>query len=187
MNFALHTQQTAPEGSRETLGKIVASYGFLPNLAGAIAESPATLNGLVALMGAFEAPAMTLSPVERQVVLLAVSVRNECEYCTAAHGMLAHMNGLDRAEIDRLQRGEPLADARLQALRGFVDAVVERRGRPGDGALEAFLAAGYTKAQLLEVVMGVALKTLTNYVNHIAQPPVNEQFAAFLPPWSAAA
>lgn len=187
MTFTLHTQETAPAGSRETLGKIVASYGFLPNLAAAIAESPAALNGLVGLIGAFDAPAMSLSPVERQVVLLAVSVRNTCEYCTAAHGMLAHMNGLDRAEIDRLQRGEPLADARLQALRGFVEAVVDRRGRMGERELEIFLAAGFTKAQVLEVIMGVALKTLTNYVNHIARPPVNEQFAAFLPKWSAAA
>ena len=187
MKFQVHTVDSAPTGARETLGKLVQGYGFLPNLAGAIAESPATLSGLVGIMGAFDAPEMTLAPIERQVVLLAVSARNRCEYCTAAHSMLANMNGLDRAEIEKIQQGRPLADSRLQALRRIAEALVEKRGWVSDADLADFAAAGFTKGQVLEVVFGVALKTLTNYANHVAKPPVNAQFAAFVPNWAKAA
>ncbi len=186
MNFQIHTPDTAPAEARETLGTIARSYGFVPNLAAAVAESPATLDGLLGFMSAYDAAGMTLSPVERQVVLVAVSVANKCEYCTAAHSMLAGMAGLTRPEIDNLQEGRPLGDARLEVLRRFVETVVAERGFVSEAALEAFIAAGFTKAQVLEVVFGVALKTLTNYANHIAKPPVNKQFAAFLPKWAEA-
>lgn len=103
MSFQVHTIESAPLDAREALSMIVQSYGFLPNLAAVFAESPATLTGLLGFMSAYDAKEMTLSPVERQVVLLAVSVANRCEYCTAAHGMLANMHGLDRAEVSHLQ------------------------------------------------------------------------------------
>ncbi len=187
MTFQIHTPETAPAEARETLGAIARNYGFVPNLAAAVAESPATLDGLLGFMSAYDAPAMTLSPVERQVVLVAVSVANKCEYCTAAHSMLAGKAGLARPEIDNLQEGRPLSDPRLEALRRFVETVVAERGLVSEAGLEVFFAAGFTKAQVLEVVFGVALKTLTNYANHIAKPPVNQQFAAFLPRWAEAA
>ncbi len=187
MTFQIHTPETAPAEAQETLGTIARNYGFVPNLAAAVAESPATLNGLLGLMSAFDAEEMTLTPVERQVVLVAVSVPNKCEYCTAAHSMLAGMAGLTRPEIDHLQEGRPLGDARLEVLRRFAETVVAERGFVSEAALEAFVAAGFTKAQVLEVVFGVALKTLTNYANHIVNSPVNKQFAAFLPKWAEAA
>lgn len=187
MTFQIHTPETAPAGARETLSTIARTYGFVPNLAAAIAESPATLTGLLGFMSVYDAEEMSLSPVERQVVLVAVSVANRCEYCTTAHSMLASKAGLARPEIDNLQEGRPLGDARLEALRRFVETVVAGRGLISEADLEAFFAAGFTKAQVLEVVFGVALKTLTNYANHIAKPPVNPQFAAFLPNWAEAA
>jgi uncharacterized peroxidase-related enzyme len=187
MSFQIHTLETAPAAAREGLGRLVQSYGFLPNLAGVIAESPAALNGLLALMGAFDSKEMSLGPLERQIVLLTASVRNRCAYCAAAHGMMANMNGLDRREVETLQQGGPLRDARLNALRRFVEAVLDKRGWVEAADLEPFFAAGFTRAQVLEVVSGVALKTFTNYVNHIANPPVNAQFAPFLPAWEKAA
>lgn len=187
MDFPTHTLETAPAGSREALAKIAQRYGFVPNLAGAFATSPGALAGLDAALETFDAPAMTLGAVERQVVLLAVSVQNRCEYCTAAHSMVATMSGLDRAEVDRLQQGLPLGDSRLEALRRFAEVVTETRGWPTEEDLQAFADAGFDEAAVLEVVFGVAVKTLTNYVNHIAKPAVNEQFAAFLPAWAQAA
>ncbi|OGL14954.1 MAG: hypothetical protein A3F92_01010 [Candidatus Rokubacteria bacterium RIFCSPLOWO2_12_FULL_71_22] len=184
--FPVHTLETVPAGARDALGRIMQSYGFVPNLAGAFAESPAALHGLLGAIGSFEAKEMTLTAVERQVVLLATSVLNRCRYCAAAHAMLAHKNGLDRGEVDGLQQGRPLADGKLEALRRFVEAVVDKRGWVSEGDLEAFLEAGFTRAQVYEVVFGVALKTLTNYANHIAKPRVNDQFAAFLPTWDGA-
>jgi uncharacterized peroxidase-related enzyme len=181
MSLTLHTVDTAPAAARPALQAIVESYGFLPNLAAVFAESPATLGTLLTIMKNFDAAEMTLSRLERQVVLLAASVQNNCEYCTAAHGMLAHMAGLDRVEVEKLQTGRALGAPRLQALRQFVQIVVEERGWVPADAVSSFIAAGFSRAQVLEVVLGIALKTLTNYVNHMAKPPVNQQFAAFLP------
>lgn len=185
--FQIHTPDTAPEASRPTLDAITEKYGFVPNLAAVFAESPGAMAGLLGLIGAFDAPELTLAPVERQVLSVAVSVENKCEYCTAAHSMLAGMNGLAPDEIENLQQGRPLTDPKLEALRRFAERVVRQRGHVADADLQAFLAAGFTKAQILEVLLGVSLKTLTNYANHIAKPPVNEQFAKFLPKWDVAA
>lgn len=186
MPFPIHTIETAPERSKESLAKFVQNFGFLPNIAGAFAESPASLNGLLVFMSAFGAEEMTLSPVERQIVLLAASALSKCEYCTAAHSTIANSRGVSRAEIENLQGGRPLVDSKLESLRCFVEIIVEQRGWASDADLEMFFAAGFTKAQVFEVIFGVALKTLTNYANHIAKPPVNEQFAAFIPEWDVA-
>lgn len=187
MRFPIHNVATAPAGSQEALARIAGKYGFVPNLAGVFAESPAALSALLGAINAFDAAQMSLSPLERQVVLLAVSVKNRCEYCTAAHSMLVNMHGLDRTEVDNLQQGRPLGNERLETLREFVETVVERSGRLPEADIEKFTAAGFTRAQVLEAIFGVALKTLTNYANHIAKPPVNKQFAAFLPKWADAA
>ncbi|MEW6130093.1 MAG: carboxymuconolactone decarboxylase family protein [Acidobacteriota bacterium] len=186
MIFQIHDLNTAPAGSRETLSMIAQNYGFLPNLAGVFAESPAVLRGLLGTISAFDAKEMTLSPIERQVVLLAVSVKNRCEYCTAAHSMLTNKLGIDRNEIENLQQGRRLTDQRLEILRHFAEEILDRRGLVTDSELELFLNSGFTKAQILEVIFGIAIKTLTNYANHIANPPVNEQFAGFQPNWANA-
>ena len=187
MPFQIHTLETAPEASRPALGKLVQNYGFLPNLAGVFAESPGALNGLLGFMGAFESQEMTLAPLERQIVLLTVAVWNKCAYCAAAHGMMANMCGLERGEVDALQQGRPLREGRLEALRRFTEAVLEKKGWTKDVDLAAFLGAGFSKAQIFEVLFGIALKTFTNYANHISKPPVNTQFAGFLPAWDKAA
>ena len=187
MPFPIHTLETAPQGSRESLAKFTENFGFLPYIAGAFAESPASLNGLLVFMSAFGAKEMSLSPVERQIVLLAASALNRCEYCTAAHSMIASGRGVSRAEIKNLQGGLPLEDHKLEALRRFTETIVEQRGWASDVDLKSFFEAGFTKAQVFEVIFGVALKTLTNYANHVAKTPVNEQFADFIPNWEDAA
>jgi len=187
MNFQLHTIDTAPEASRGALEAISERYGFIPNLAAVFAESPGTFNALLASLKAYDDESLTLTPLERQVVLIAVSVENQCEYCTAAHSMLAHSLGLGGDDIRALQQGGAISDSKLEALRQFTQALVANRGFVDDAAFARFFDAGFTKGQVFEVVLGVSLKTLTNYANHIANPPVNEQFRAFLPEWDAAA
>lgn len=186
MSFQIHTLDTAPAGARETLGRVAQSFGFVPNLSGVFAESPATLNGLVSFLSAYDAKEMTLSALERRVVLLAASVQYRCEHCTALHSELGSVCGLDRAEIDNLQEARSLGNARLESLRRFTEAIVDKRGWVSDADLDKFFAAGFTKAQVMEVVFGVSLKTLMSYVSHIAKPPANEQFAAFRPKWANA-
>jgi len=187
MTFQVHTIDTAPADSRPALQAIEERYGFIPNLAAVFAESPGAFNALLGALKAYDDESLTLTRVERQVVLLSVSVENRCDYCTAAHSMLANSLGLDSDDIHALHQGRAIGDPKLEALRQFTQTIVANRGLVDDSSLTSFMDAGFTKAQVFEVILGVSLKTLTNYTNHIANPPVNEQFKAFLPEWASAA
>jgi uncharacterized peroxidase-related enzyme len=169
--FPTHTPETAPEASRPALADLKAKRGSVPNLHARLAEAPVALQaytGLVALVAA-----SSLTAAEQQVVYMTANVIHECEYCTAGHSALARNAGLDEAAIEALREGGPLADPRLQALRAFTAAVVLERGRVQPGELDGFLAAGFTRAQVLEVLVAVAAKTISNYANRIAGTPLD--------------
>lgn len=174
MSFTIHTVGSAPDGAREVLAGAEQAYGFVPNLLGAMAEAPALLEAYVTLSRLFEQS--SLNATERQVVLLAVSVENACGYCVAAHTVIAGMQRIPGEVVDAIRRGAPLPDPKLQALRQFTAAVVSSRGWPSEADLSALLAAGYARQQVLEVVLGVGLKTLSNYTNHIATPSLDRAF-----------
>ncbi|MEZ4586618.1 MAG: carboxymuconolactone decarboxylase family protein [Gemmatimonadales bacterium] len=182
MTYPVHTKATAPERARPLLAQVERAFGFLPNLAGMLAEAPPVLEGYLGVAGAFAKSSLT--PAEQQVVLLASSVENECHYCVAAHSTIALGAGLDRDAVDALRSGTPLADSRLEALRRYTRDVVARRGWTAD-SLPAFLAAGFSRAQALEVILGVAQKTISNYANHLAATPVDEPFQGEV--WEASA
>lgn len=169
--FTLHTVETAPAASREQLAQIEKTWTFIPNLHRTLAESPVTLQAYDALFGLVGQS--SLSPIEQQVAYLAINVLNACEYCTSGHSALAKMSGVGPDVIEALREGMPIADSRLQALSVFAEAVVRERGFVGDAAVEAFLLAGFTKAQVLEVVLVAATKTISNYVNHITHTPLD--------------
>jgi uncharacterized peroxidase-related enzyme len=187
MSFQVHTVESAPQDSRETLASIKQRYGFIPNLAGVFAESPGAFKGLLSALQTYDDESLTLTATERQIVLLAVSVSNRCDYCTAAHSMLIHSLGVSKDEIAALQQGRALGDERLETLRRFTEQLVENRGWVDDSVTEGFLTSGFTKAQVLEVILGISVKTLTNFANHVAKPVVNPEFRPFLPDWAAAA
>jgi AhpD family alkylhydroperoxidase len=120
----------------------------------------------------------SFSPVEKQVVLLTVSFENECRYCVAAHSTIAEMSQLPPEVVEALRDGSEIADSKLEALRRLTREVVRKRGWIEGGELDAFFAAGFSRAQFLELVVGVTQKTLSNYINHVAHTPVDEAFAA---------
>lgn len=173
--FTVHSIDTAPETSKSKLEEVKKVWGFVPTLHGTLAESPVALEAYDTLFGLVAKS--SFSPSEQQVAYLAINVFNECEYCTAGHTYLARAAKLDEAAIQALRSGAPIANERLQALRLFAEAVVRDRGFVGDAAIEAFLAAGFTKAQVLEVAVIAATKTISNYVNHITHTPL-ESFMA---------
>lgn len=181
--FPLHTPDTAPEAAGETLRSVFASLGFLPNLYAHLAEAPAVLDAYLALSRQFDRTSLTAA--QRQVVLLAASVENGCEFCVAAHSMLASgPAGVQAGVVDALRRRSTLPDARLDALATFTRLVVRERGGVAGEATDALLDAGFTRQQALEVVLGVAMKTLSNYANHLTGTKTNEEFAGFA--WRAA-
>ncbi len=163
--FTVHTAETAPEASKATLNAVKGAFGFVPNLQANMATSPELLAGYTALWDLFGKTSFT--PTERQVVYLTANYENECHYCMAGHTMLAKMQKIDDAVVRAIRAGTAIPDAKLEALHVFTGLVVRERGYVGDAAVEAFLAAGYTQQNVLEVVLGVGTKLLSNYTNHI--------------------
>jgi AhpD family alkylhydroperoxidase len=142
---------------------------------GVMANSPAFLKAYRSVAAHFDTTSLT--PTERQIILLTVSALNGCNYCMAAHTVIAGMQKVDAQIVDALRKGNPLADDRLEALRLFAADVVETRGWPSEASKNRFLAVGYSPSQMLEVVLGIGLKTLSNYANHLAGTPLDSAFA----------
>jgi uncharacterized peroxidase-related enzyme len=160
-DFKVHTVETAPEGSKEILDCAQKSLGFIPNLYGIMAEAPTALKAYNGLSGNFEKSSFTAT--EKQIVLLATSYVNGCNYCMAVHSTIGQMYKVSQDVIDALRNNKPIADAKLEELRNFANAVVEKRGWVTQKEIDRFLSAGYSKGQLLEVIVGITQKTLSNY------------------------
>lgn len=168
-DFPSYTIDTAPAASRSGLEQTKHAFGFVPNLQSYMAESPELLAGYSALWDLFSKS--TLTPHEQQVVYLTANFENDCHYCMAGHTTLAKMIRMDDAVIAALRAGTPLPDAKLEALHKFATAVVRERGFVPDANVDAFLAAGYTRRNVLEVILGVATKVMSNYTNHLVHTP----------------
>lgn len=183
MTYRIHDLDTAPAAAKDILAGARKAFGFVPNLLGMMAEAPALAKAYTTLSRIFEES--SFSAAERQVVLLTVSYENGCEYCVAAHSVIAGMQKIPEPVVSAIRGGKPIADTKLEALRRFTAAVVRSRGWPDEGDTNAFFAAGYGSQQVLEVVLGVGLKTLSNYANHVAETPLDAAFAGAQ--WSKAA
>ena len=185
--FSIHSVDSAPEASRPLLEGASRKFGFLPNLLGALGEAPAALEAYLALGDILARSSFTAA--EREVVIIAASAENGCAYCVAAHSTAAAMAKVPEEVIAALRDGRPIGDPRLEALRRFTEILVEKRGWASEEEVQAFIDAGFSRGQALEVVLGVAFKTLSNYANHIVGTPLDLAFAprAWAPAAAAAA
>ncbi len=173
--FAPVAVETAPEKSRPLLQKVQKSFKFIPNLYATFANSPALLEGYLALEGVFEKTSLTA--VERHVVLLAASVENSCKYCTAAHStVLKAFLHAPADVVSAVRSNQPLSDPKLNALVTLTKEIVSERGHVRAETIENFLVAGYRKDQVLETLIGVALKTMSNYLDHISPTELDQPF-----------
>lgn len=167
--------EAAPAAARNMLKAAHDKFGFVPNLLGVMANAPALLEGYLALSTIFDKT--SLSPTERQIILLATSYDNGCDYCMAAHTAIAGMQHVDQGVIQAMRENTPIGDAKMEALRSFARETSRSRGWPSAKAVSAFTAAGYSPTNALEVVLGVGMKTLSNYTNHFAETPLDKSFA----------
>ena len=155
----------APEKSRPLLEAVNKQLGSVPNLFRLVATSPAALEGYHGMSGALGKGALPAATRER--IALAVAEINGCDYCLSAHTYLGkNLAKLDDAEITANRNGasnDPKADAAVR----FAAQVVRQRGHVSQGEFEAVRAAGYTDAQIVEIVQHTALNTWTNYVNEV--------------------
>lgn len=174
--FPLHTRATAPFAAKPILEEASRTIGYVPNLVAQMAEAPALLEGYATLAAIFRKTDFTAR--ERALILLALSVEHDSHYCTPAHTVGAREAALDDGIIADIRARRPVADARLEALRLFCAKMVRERGFLADADIAAFEAAGFTRANALEIILAVGLKTLSNYVNHIAETPLDPPLVA---------
>ena len=174
--FRQYTLESAPHGSKHALEMTKQVFGMIPNLQTFMAESPALLNAYSEVWDIFHKQS-TLTPAEQQIVLLTVSIENNCEYCVSGHTVLAHKAGVDEVTLSELRAGRVLSNARLEALRALAAKMVRDRGWVGENQLSDFVNAGFSRAQVFEVIAGVALKTMSNYTNHVTHTPLDKFMA----------
>lgn len=174
IDYTTYSAATAPDGSKPILETVQKKMGFVPNLMATMAESPVMVEAYLMMMGLFDKTALT--ETERQIILMTNNRLNGCTYCMAAHTAVSKMAGVDASVIDALRAGTPIDDPKLEALRQFTSVIHETHGRPTEAQIEAFLAAGYSKETILEVVVGTSLKVLSNYTTPITTPKLDEHF-----------
>lgn len=176
-NFTIHNQETAPPASQPMLENLQKAIGFVPSLYGVLAEAPKALEAYEVLATLFKESSLTST--EQHVVWLTINYENNCDYCVPAHTGLAKMDRVPDDVIEALRNGTAIADQRLEALRSFIRRLVQDRGWVDDDEVELFLAAGYTRQNILEVILGMAHKVISNYTNHLARTPVDPAFEKF--------
>ncbi len=165
------TIEASPIGSRPLLEAVKKQFGLVPNLFRVVGNSPAALEGYLGLNGALGKG--TIDAKTRERIALAVAEINGCDYCLSAHSYMgANLAKLDEAEILANRRGTS-GDAKADAAVRFAVSVTNARGHVGNGDIEAVRAAGFSDAQTVEIVLHVALNTLTNYVNNVAETAID--------------
>jgi len=177
MKFNLHTLESAPDGSKPLLEKSLKAFGMLPNLHAVMAESPPVLEAYQTLHTLFQQTSFDAE--ELTVVWQTINVEHECHYCIPAHTGIAHMMNVDPAITDALRNRTELPTKKLQLLHQTTVALVRNRGHLQDDELAAFFAVGYEKQQLLEIILGISQKVMSNYINHLAETPLDDMFVPF--------
>ena len=182
----MHTTTTFSVPSRDEVSPqnqtlfdtLKSSLGMVPNLYAFLANSPTALGDYLTL----QSRKSSLRATEREVINLVVSEVNECEYCLAAHTVLGRMVGFTDSQVLTIRRGEAPFDAKLNALAKFVSEVAVHRGKPSEENVVALLDAGYTNESIVDIVIAIGDKTVTNYLHGIIQVPVDFPAAPKLEP-----
>lgn len=156
---------------------------MVPNMYAGMANSPGLLGTYRFGYDQFRRHS-GFSSAEQEIIFLAISRFNGCIYCMGAHSTIADGNKVPTEITDAVRDGEPIGDARLQVLNLFTTAMVATRGRPSGVELKEFLGVGYTENQVLEIILAIAVKTLSNYSNHALDTPLDKAFARRA--WTAA-
>lgn len=174
MNFPSHDLDTAPEASKPLLENSQKAFGRLPGLHKVLAESPQAYEAYQRLHKLFTETDFNAD--ELTVVWQSINVEHSCHYCVPAHTGIAKMMKVSDEITNALRNETSLPSIKLEALRTFTIQMVRERGNATDAQMEAFFSAGYSHRAVLDVILGIAQKTMSNYVNHVAATPVDEAF-----------
>ncbi len=176
MTLPTQTLETAEPRAKAILAKAKSQVGMIPNMYALMVNSPGLLETYLYGYDFFRKES-GFTPAEQEVVFLTISYENGCHYCMAAHSFLADKrSNVPTAVTDAIRSGAIIPDAKMSALSGFTRTMLRTRGRPESSSAKAFLAAGYTERHILEIILAIAVKTLSNYANHVFDTPVDAVF-----------
>lgn len=176
-NLSLKSINDAEQEAKTLLESTQKKLGFIPNMYFAMANSPGLLNTYMQGYSAFREKS-GFSPIEQEVVFLAISQANGCEYCMAAHSFLAEAaSGVPSDVTAAIRDGRQVPEMHLNALSVFARLMVITRGLPSQTEVDAFISAGYSDEHILEIIHAVAIKTISNYTNHIFHTEVDNIFS----------
>ena len=171
--------ETAEGPEKEVLDKALAEAGFIPNMYSTMVNSPGLLDTYLTGYKLFREKSGFTS-VQQEVVFLAISHENGCEYCMSAHSMIADkMSGVSTEVLDAIRQDTPISDQELATLHQFTKTVVKKRGWLTQEELDDFISAGYTERHVLEIILAISVKTLSNYSNHLFQNKLDDMFADY--------
>lgn len=163
--FTVPTKADVSENNQALFNNLQKGLGFVPNLYAYFAKNETALADYLALQNRKS----TLRAKEREVINLVTSQINGCRYCQSAHTVIGKMNGFTDDQIIEIRKGTASFDNKLDALAKFTASVVENRGRATEEAKELFFEAGYTEANMIDVIIVVGDKIISNYLHNLTQ------------------
>lgn len=176
--FQIHTHESAPEASKPLLENSVKNFGMIPNLHGVLAESPETLETYQMLHDKFQQTSFDAE--ELTVVWQTINIEHNCHYCVPAHTFIADMMKVNPAITEALKNKTPLPTPKLEALRDITLSILHNRGVVAQEELAAFYEVGYGTKQIIEIILGLSQKVMSNYINHLAETPTDEVFKDYV-------
>ena len=168
-NFKVPTREEVSATNQGIFDNLKNAVGFVPNIYATMATSENALKNYLE----FSNGKSSLETKEKEVINLAVSEFNQCQYCLSAHTAIAGMNGFDANQINQMRAGEAPFDAKLDALAKLSRNIVENRGATSEAVLENFFAAGWTNENLIDTINQVGEITITNYLHRTTEVPVD--------------
>lgn len=163
--FNVPTKAEVSESNQQIFDQLEKGLGFVPNLYAYYAKNETALPDYLALQNRTS----TLSKKEREVVNLVVSQYNGCHYCQSAHTVLGGLNGFTEDQILEIRGGSASFDAKLDALAKFTLATTANKGQVSGSTKDAFFQAGYNEANLIDIVINIGDKIMSNYIHNLAQ------------------
>ena len=175
-HLRLENVSTSPL-TNEILENTKKGLGFVPNMYVTMGANTALLDAYTHSYKSFRANA-GFTPVEQEVVFLSVAYENDCEYCMAAHSFVGDMMTKVPTEVtDAIRSGNQIPDIKLAALSKLTRSLTTTRGNVSQEEIDEFLKAGYSEIHVLGIISGIAIKTMSNYSNHVTNPKLDEEFS----------
>ncbi len=174
--FSVPTKNEVSENNQIIFGNLEKALGFTPNLYAYFAKNETALGDYLILQNRTS----TLKAKEREIINLVTSQINGCRYCQSAHTQLGKLNGFSEDEILELRAGTASFNSKYDALVKFTASVIENKGKASQTAKNTFFEAGYTEANLIDVVFVVGDKIISNYIHNLADFAIDFPIAAEL-------